>query len=463
MSPHHRRASFRSRVWASRDDGAGSVEYLGATMVVALVIVSLLMAATPLGNQIAAKLCAAVGATCGDPTGATGPKGPPEGPCTLQTDDIHVEAGGSVLFINLGGEGEVSVSEESDGTYKVVVSGEAGAEAALSAGEAYGKLQIGDYGGSVGLSASVSAGTFQGAGVEYSFDSEKKATEFTDFLTREVAKHGSAGAANAVLPGAGIGVEALGWLWDKVTGYSYKPPAPNSSYFEGGITVKADAEASALTAGGQASADYANAVGFKLDHVTGERTIYNKVTLDAQASAQLGLSTTDANFGSGASGSAGVEMVVSTVVDKNFQVVGVSFDAAATAEGAGNLTALLGTELQGGGGKGVKVSATLDVNDANRRAILAALGGLGVGVGTGDASAVATAVPQLLDAARAAGDVTAQFIDVNSSNLVDAAIGLKIPGFGGVGLNAGASTASETSTGAYYLNENGWQQWAACA
>jgi hypothetical protein len=48
------RRSRPSSIWrraaASEDAGAGSVEYLGATMVVVLVVLSLLMVATPIGN-----------------------------------------------------------------------------------------------------------------------------------------------------------------------------------------------------------------------------------------------------------------------------------------------------------------------------------------------------------------------------------------------------------------------------
>jgi hypothetical protein len=73
-------ASCWRRAAASRDEGAGSVEYLGATMFVAVIIMSLLMPATPLGNQIAAKLCAAFGTTCGsDTAGPAVTDGPPEG------------------------------------------------------------------------------------------------------------------------------------------------------------------------------------------------------------------------------------------------------------------------------------------------------------------------------------------------------------------------------------------------
>ncbi|NTW41086.1 MAG: hypothetical protein HGA44_14635 [Cellulomonadaceae bacterium] len=439
------------------------MEYLGATMVVVLVVLSLLMVATPIGNQIAAKLCAAVGTTCGGGavTGGSDPKAPPTDPCTVQTDDTHLEAGISVSFISLGESGDMSVEQLSDETYKVTVNGELGVEASLSAGEATGKLYIGEYGAGLEVEASVAAGVFAGAGVEYEFADKKSADEFTDYVERTVAKEG----AKAILPGPGIAVEAGSWLLDKITGYSYTPPAPSASFYEGGVSVGGSASGDLLTAGASASADAKSALGAKVDHATGDITVYTKVTLDAEASAKLGFSATDGNWGAGGEGSAGVEMVVATTFDEDMTITGVSLDGAATAEGAGSLTALTGIPMQGGGGKGVQMSAKFPVTNANRTQVVAALTGLGALAvqpgGTGLSTALA--IPAIINEARGSGDITAQTLDVNSSNLVDAALALEAPAIGGLGFSLGANTASSTSTGAYYLDNNGWQVWAACA
>jgi hypothetical protein len=459
-------ASFWRRTAASRDEGAGSVEYLGATMFVVLIVMSLLMIATPLGNQIAAKLCSAFGTTCGsDTAGPPVTDGPPEGPCTVQQDGTHLEAGVSVSFISLGSSGDMSVEQLSDGTYRVTVGGELGADASLSAGEAQGKLFIGEYGGEIGAEASVAAGVFAGAGVEYTFGSKADADEFTGWVERSVAKEGAESVSGALVPGAGVSVEVLSWLWDKVTGYDYVPPAPDASYYEGGISANGSASAGGIVAGGSATADYQNALGVKFDHITGSTTIYNRVSLDAEAAVQLGLSSTDGNWGAGGAGSAGIEMVVATTMDEDFQITGVSYDGAATAEGAGSLTALAGIPIQGGDGKGVQLSASFDVTDANRTLVTAALASIGAvaAVPGGSTMAQAVAVPLIFQQATDNGHVTAQFLDVNSSNLVDAALGLEAPAIGGLSFALGASTSSETSAGAYYLGDNGWQEWTACA
>jgi hypothetical protein len=243
------------------------------------------------------------------------------------------------------------------------------------------------------------------------------------------------------------------------------PPAPDASYYEGGISANGSASAGGIVAGGSATADYQNALGVKFDHITGSTTIYNRVSLDAEAAVQLGLSSTDGNWGAGGAGSAGIEMVVATTMDEDFQITGVSYDGAATAEGAGSLTALAGIPIQGGDGKGVQLSASFDVTDANRTLVTAALASIGAvaAVPGGSTMAQAVAVPLIFQQATDNGHVTAQFLDVNSSNLVDAALGLEAPAIGGLSFALGASTSSETSAGAYYLGDNGWQEWTACA
>jgi hypothetical protein len=465
-----RARSLWRRASASDDTGAGSVEYVGITLVVVLVIGSVLMLVTPIGNTVAAKLCAAFGTSCGDSSAisASVPKAAPTRPCTVQTDGTHIEAGVDVSIIHVGESGDMSVETMSDGTYKVTVNGKMGAQAVLSAGKAGGSLQVGEYGAAVDLEASIAGGVYGGAGVDYTFANEGDATEFTDWVTRSVAKGGASAIANGVAPGLGAGVQAAGWIWDKVTGYSYTPPAPDASFYEAGVTGDGGAAAGVGSAGGSASASVEEALGLKIDNTTGEKTLYGRVSIDAEAAVQLGLSATDGNWGAGGEGSASVEMVVATTFDKNGELSNVSLDAAATAEGAGSLTALVGYPLQGGGGKGVTVSASFPVTAANRVAMTKALAGLAVpgtvsrDVVLSQIASVPDTVKQFITQGRSQGDITAQFVDVNSSNLVDAALSLEAPAVGGLGFNFGLSQSHSTSTDPWYLGNNGWNKWTAC-
>ena len=458
------RAIRLRQVTQGNDRGAGTVEYLGGILVVALIIGSLVMGATPVGNTIAYKLCQAVGTTCGSLTtidAGAPPKAPPANACTVSSKGAEVGFGGSIAFIDMGEKGEVAVDKMSDGTVRVTVSGEVGVEASVSAGEAVGALQIGDYGGGVALEAKAGAGIFSGAGVEYSFKTEKEATEFTDWV-----KQTTVDGALIASPLAPVGVTRVAgrWVKDLFTGGGYKPPAPNSSYYEGGVSASADVSASAIS-GGSASAAYSNALGFKLNHDTKDMTFYNKVEISAEAAVQMGLSTSDEKWGAGASGNASIEIVVATTVDSAFELKTVELSGAATAEGAGSLTALAGFPLQGGGGKGVQFSASLDVSGSNRLKTQQILGQMGVATvaGVPPGQAVATAIPALIQEARANGDVTAAFVDVSSQNLINAAVSLKAPLIGGAGINLSASTSSSEVTDAHYLGNDGWKKWTQCA
>lgn len=461
-------SGVRARLRGARrgDEGAASVEYAGAILVVVALVSSLVVAITPVGDTIMAKLCEAFGATCASASGPRDGDGDriPEQACTVSTDTQKINGKVSIAFIDLGSEGTMAVERMSDGTYRVTVSGQGGIDAVLSAGEAKGGLQIGDYGGSLELSASVSAGLFAGAGLQYEFGSEKDVEAFVGHVHRELVKSGAKGVLGTSNPAIGIGVDVGGWLIDKITGYDYTPPSPQSSYYEGGVAGNAGASAGAILAGGSASVDLTKALGFQIDHTTQDVTVYSRVTLDAEAAVQLGLSSSDGNWGQGANGSAGIEMVVSTTVDKSGKITGVSFDGAATAEGAMALTQLAGFPLDGSGGKGVQMSASFDVTDANRGRVTAALQGIGaVAATTGGAVGPEVAIPAILAEARANGDITAQFLNVGNQNLVDAALSLKAPAVGGLGFELGASTSSADTTDAFYLGSSGWKDWEACS
>ena len=447
------------------EDGAGSVEYIGAILVVGALILSLVMGSTPVGALIAEKLCDAFGTSCaaGD-RDADGDRVPDQA-CTLGEDSENINANVTIAFIDLGADGTMTIEKMSDGTYKVTVGGEAGAAAVASAGEIKGGLQIGDYGGALALTADARAGIFAGAGVEYEFSSKKDAEDFTEYVHRTIAKSGAKSVGSAINPAVGVGVDVIGWAIDKVTGYSYDPPLPDYSYYEAGISGAGNAQADAILAGGSASANLTTALGARINHETKDVTIYNKVNLDAEAAAKLGLSASDGNWGQGAEGSASIEIVVATTVDSSGTLKDVSFDGAATAEGAAALTGLAGFPLQGSGGKGVSLSAQFDVTDSNRTAVTSALVGIGVlAATTGQPfSAPQQAIPAIMLEARRSGDITAQTLDVSGQNLVNAALGLKAPLVGGLEFGLGASTSTQESTGAYYLGANGWKDWAACA
>ena len=443
------------------DEGAGSVEYIGAILVVVAIIGSVTVSVTPVGNTIMAEICAAFGAECGADVVVAEPPTQPDQPCTQGSSTSGLTAGVSIAFVDLDGGGEMTVDRMSDGTYRVVLDGEAGVAAVASAGEAVGGLTINDYGGALELSADASAGVLGRLGAEFTFPDQISAEAFTGWVQRNLVRGGLASVAGPV--GAPL-VGAGGWLWDQATGYDYTPPAPTAIYGEAGITGKAGAGVGGITAGGSASIDVVNALGTKYDLATGATTVYSRVELSAEAAVQVGFSTSNADWGQGASGSGNVEIVMGMTVDADGNLVGVALEGAATAEGSYALTDLAGFPLQDEGGRGVQMSAEFPVTDANRARVTTALTGLGVMAASTGSLAIAqgAAVPMIMGEAQNSGTITAQTLDVSSSELLGAALSLKAPAVGGLGFRLGATTSTQETIGAYYADEDGWQDWTNC-
>ncbi|WP_456818329.1 hypothetical protein [Cellulomonas sp. URHB0016] len=445
-----------------------------------VVISSIAAGATPLGDTVMSKICQAFGATCAAPGVLDASSNPePERECTVRTDGQDLEFGLDFLVLSIGESGEIAVETMSDETYKVTVGGEIGASYAF---DPIGKVLISGhrngYGGSLGAQAEASVGGFVGAGSEFSFDSKEEVDAFTDYVRRTAAKAAVNSAApdrvgGPVAPVVGLGIHLGTALYDTVTGYDYKPPAADASYFEGGVIADGSAVGGVVALGAGASAQYQDALGFKVDHETGDTTIYSRVTLDLAVASQLGFSTSHPDWGEGVDLAGNIELMLASTVDKDGNLTSLSLDGAATSEGSVSLTALTGVPLQVEGGKGVQLSATVPVTDANRAPMIAALASLGVrsasaqnpvqGVVKAAIEGRTAAAIEILSQARRSGDVTAQFLDVSSSSLADAAISIEAPVIGGVGGSFGVGTSNRTSAGAHYLGKDGWKDWTACA
>ncbi len=441
----------------ARDEGAAVLEYVGMIIALAFLVVSLTLLFTPMGKDLSQKLCEAVTSVTGGSCSSSSADVPgdrrPTKPCVTNTSEFAAKAGVSIAFVDLGSGMKMVTERLSDGTYRVTLVDTAKLGASLSAGEAVAKLRIGGYGGEAGLSASVS-GALEGAyGREYTFGSAQDVADFQEWAAREYSKNVAKGVAG---PPGGLGIEVGTWLWNKITGYDYRPPEPSATYGEANVVVSGQAMAEVVTAGARGDLSFGSGAGVRRDSA-GNITVYTKVTLDANAAADLGLQTV-------ARGSAGVETVVSVVVDPKGNVTEVGFTGAASAEGAYDLTRLAGTPMADTGGRGVGLNATFPVTDANRAGTIEALRGLGVvNVNGGVPMGQAAAVPWILSQARDKGDITVQTYDVAKNELLAASLGLKVPGIGGLGLSADATTSEKSSTGAWYLGRDGWQKWEECS
>lgn len=447
------------------DDGAATVEYAGLIIVVVAIILSVVMAASPVGATIAARLCEAVGGSCGSTTPVAADDQPTKA-CVVSTNTVNAKANVTIAFIDIGGERSVKVERFSDDTVRVTVAGEAAVQAVLSSPEAYGKLRVLDHGGMVGAGGSAGGGLLAGGGLEYTFPDDAAAGEFTDWLTRQAVKEGLtvAGSAGSPMTGPLVGpaVEAGDWLLRKITGYDYTPPAPGAWYVEGGKVVSAGGSIGDLVSGAAGSFRAEDVLGMKVAE-DGSKTVYTRVEMTADGLAQLGLSPENPVVGAGGSFNLGAQVVIGTTIDASGKLVSVALDGAATAEGSTTLSTLFGAPPLDGG-KGVQLSSEFPVTDANRARVEASIAAIAGGaLMTGPGTAGAAAAPFVFQEAARNGQVTAQFADVDTSGLVDAALGVKAPAVGGLGFGLGAGTSESTTTGGKYLTDTGWKEWAACA
>ncbi|MCL2454756.1 MAG: hypothetical protein FWD18_05575 [Micrococcales bacterium] len=430
------------------------VEYVGIVFVVALLLGSITISTTPIGNAIVAKLCQAIGADCGIAIAAT-EKAPPEDPCVQSSRQEDISGQVSISFVDLGSGKSMLTETLSDGTYRVTIGDSVHLGATLSAGEATAKLKIGDVGGGLDVSADVSAALKLGGGQEYTFDSLAQVEDFQAWAYKEFGRDVAKSVTGPVL---GLGVDFGFFISDLITGYDYKPPAPSAVYLEGGVVAGGSASAQVIVAGAEGSIEGSVSLGTRVDTATGDITVYNKVTLDASASAQLGIV-------SGVHGSAGIETIVETTMNSQGEITGVGWTAVASAEGgATDLTLLAsGAPLTEAAGKGVTMSASYPVTDANRDQTHAFLRAMGVStLAGGPAMTQALAIPWILDEARANGDITVQTLDVSKDNIFDAALALKAPAVGGLGFEAQAGVTSTSTNDAWYLGNSGWVKWKDC-
>lgn len=436
---------------AEPDSGAAVVEYVGIVIFVGVLLSSLTVSYTPIGQTIISKLCQALGGECVAPSAGAPDDKPPSGPCVVSSKNFQANADVSISFVDFGG-GEGMLTEKlSDGTYRVTLVDTGKLGASLSAGAVYAQLHVGNHGGELGATASVSAALQGSYGTEYTFNSAQDVAAFQKWANQKFVTDA---ASTVVGPAANFG----SWLYNKVTGNNYKPPAPSAHYVEGGLVIDGQALAGGITAGGQASLSFGSGAGVRVD-ADGNTTVYNKVTLDGQAAVDLGL--TDA-----AGGSVSVDSMMAVTVDSSGKITNVSYTGVATAEGSYNLTQMAGYPLQNAGSTGISVTASFPVTDANRADAQKMLVGMGVAsmagmVGTPVSQAVA--LPWIFNQAKANGDVTAQTLDVSNDDLAGAALGLEAPAVGGLSFDVGASTSTTTSTGAWYLGSNGWDRWEACS
>lgn len=459
---------IRRRLGVADDKGAGAVEYLGAILLVSAVVASLLMSATPIGQSIAAKICEAVGATCGATAGtgddASGPKPQPTDPCTVSSSSQTAAVGIEIAFVDLGAGGTLVVEQLSDGTWNVtrINAGKAGVKADLVA--AKGKVTIGGKEFGVGGEVGVSAALAGEGGETYSFKNEQSRDEFVSWAEREWGRQ--ALKSQGFL---GWGAALVGGWFDK-----YSPPAPTKTYFQGGLEASGSAEASAGIGIAEASLgltlDSGQYLGASFDD-KGSTTVYSKVDVGAALEGKIGIGFGDmdtkpedgaAGGGVGGTLKTNLESTLGTEFDKNGNLTNVELSMAA---GPGAATLL--SKALGGADvtltDSMTATAKIPVTDANRADILALVAGAGISSATSNGATQTASVLGLIEYAKGqGGDLTSQTTSTGATTGAGLDLKLKVATIG-IGLNGKYEGVSTSNTGAQYWDGTSWQDWTACA
>ena len=405
--------------------GQAAVEYVGLVAVVALALAALAVLvprpAHLMLSVVERAICAGLGRSCE----IGGEESLAFEPCPVRRSVESADVHATVMSLRAGRGQSALVEELSDGTATVTLAdrGELGVEGGVGASLSGGGARVE---GSAGLEV--------GAGRGYRFDGIEEALRF---VAEERAVDGVEGAARLVA-GPGCVVCDLAGISPE------EPREPDFTYLEGGGTARAGADAGGGPALAAAEVGGAVALGRRVDHRTGEVTVYYRLGGAAGAAAAGPMAW---------AGSAGVDGVVEyttardgTPTDLTVRSTRQSTSSAGLAARAADAGApgRRGLARQSAGeGQVIERVASLDLGDPrNRAAATRLIEAVGPPADPVALSRGLRSVDRRLEAAGAV-EVREFSTAVRESELSgDAALGLK------VGVGAARATAERTLTAA---------------
>lgn len=101
------------------DAGAASLEYAGAVAVIVVLVSSMLLAATPIGGALKSRVCAALGASCGN--AAAQKRYEALASCVVNRDDRTLAYGGNVRIYNLDRKDSDRFTVNADGSASITM------------------------------------------------------------------------------------------------------------------------------------------------------------------------------------------------------------------------------------------------------------------------------------------------------------------------------------------------------
>jgi len=467
-----RRGRFLSAV-ARREDGQGSIEYVGAMLLVLGVVAAVLLTSSGLGGTLegAAKraLCLAFGAGCAEGTASVpGQRGVPNEPCELSSHQLSGDLGLDVEHVTAKNGVEFTEKHLSDGTWQVSVNNVGGIGLKAETPGASGHVSVGDHTYTSGLSAEADVGAEITTGATWTFHSK---TEADKFLHRQEKKWATDKALDVAATASGPLLPVVAgsrYLYDKVTGRK-GTPKPTSWTTEGKLKAHASANGGLLTT--QASGDAEASAVIGVEHSEQETTVDLAVTAKAGASAS-------ALFGPSAGAAGGVSGTIAVVFDEQGRpekmriTGGISHSVhasgldSADSPDTESLAALAGSaySTDGDAKSRREFTATLDLQDPKQRSAAAAyLTSIG--------SSLLADVPPAQAAESGAEQLRQAVIDGGTLTTVQYEDSDKTFGLGGsadvdevveVGGDAGGGFHDEKIRGAQYFDGKSFVPWSTC-
>lgn len=436
------------------------------TIVAALVVVGLLVAALPqgriVGESFAYAICQVVTfgqGGCAPPSTSPEAHVPTE-PCVVSQNGIERNQKVSVVVVTAEDGRRIEIAELSNGEYRVTVtdSESGGVEVGVGGGVS---LTVNDT--TVGGSATANAGASLDiqAGEVYYADGDN-IDSLMDALLQDQIKDTVVGEGGPIR-----------WVTDGVgdlIGVNNDLPEPDEVYAEGGISLNASAEATGVFQSGSAGVEVAEVLGTRTNR-DGTVTVYLTASVEGEVGLQsLGIDTSGPEY-QGLSLEGSAEVMTAVTFDSKGNMVSVSATAATSGSSSGITSALFGGELDPSMSNTVSSTtifqANLDLEDdgdrtvANQFLLAQGVGALGGYTNPLVAAGGAYATSSFFQAAADRGTITQQSYDTSASTV----FGFDASGKLGIELGVSADVKQDSMeiTEAEYWDGAQWVDWEECA
>ena len=491
-----------------QEKGQSTLEYAAILAIIAFIILSLALMATPMGRRITCQVQSSLdkilggngGACSSADTKAQEDKHKPKGPCVKRESSREKKVSGT-FFVKVEGGGRIKVEEMSDGTYRVTETGILRASYSFSAPEISGTLTYdgqtqnhdfskndntkveGKEGGKDNKGAKGKGGSKNGddgkKGLKPSGSAEvgvsgEGSRVFTaankdekDKLVNYLQNQVDNATLTTAFPTIGAVKTAVDWTVDNSGARTFTPPPPTEYSVQAGAdgTLEGNVNMGPVSAGASGTASAALGATF---HKDGGATYFYSAAAEVGANGKLEFANVE---GPSANGKAKAQNIIAVTVDKEGKPTKMNVTTALDAKGStsggdmGKLTEVLaGKDPAAHSGEiGRVYSDEIDMTDPRTAQIglnyMAEAGIPAYGLAkmaTGDSS-----IEAFYREAHANGQSTRR--EMTTDDKTNFGIGFKAKGDG---FNFGAGFTDTTSSVDYqnseYWNGERWVKWEGC-